>query len=366
MININYKVSIITSVYNGAATIEQTIQSVLNQTYKNIEYIVIDGASTDGTQQVIEKYKDKIAYYTSEKDDGIYYGMNKGIEMATGDIVGIINSDDWYADDIIQSVVDCFKQNDSDLVYGKINKILSDGTEKVCSLVPLENIWYQMAMPHPSVFIKNYVYSKLGKFDTRYKLAADYELLLRFYTNNIKIKCVDKVIAHFRLDGLSTVKHNDLMKEGYKISMSYIDKCPYKDKMLPKIKETYEWVCFEEMILNKDNLLYELLCRYFNTKIEDIIIFGTGAWGERSYKALSKTGIHIIAFSDNDSAKWGTQFCEIDVLPPNELKNRGAYVLIAVKEYGDEIQKQLKVMQNDKLVTIKEIKETMEGQYALC
>ena len=360
MINTNYKVSIITSVYNGAATIEQTIQSVLNQTYRNIEYIVIDGKSTDGTQQVIEKYKDKIAYYVSEKDCGLYYAMNKGIEKATGDIVGIINSDDWYADDAVQVVVDCFKQNDLDLVYGKIDSISSDGIEKVCKISPLENMWYQMTIPHPSTFIRRSVYSKFGEFDTRYKLAADYELLLRFYTNHIRIKFVDKVIAHFRIGGFSTVKRYDLMNEGYTISMSYIGKCPYKDKMLPKIKETYEWSCFEEKLHKKEKFFYELLCKYFNSKIGDIIIFGTGTWGERIYKALSKADVHIIAFSDNDSVKWGTRFCGIDVIPPDKLKNMDVYVLIAVKEHGDEIQEQFKGMENHKLkfVAINELKET--------
>ena len=96
MLKSNYKVSIITVVYNGAKTIEHTIQSVLNQSYKNIEYIIIDGLSTDGTQKIIEKYIDSISYFVSEKDNGLYDAMNKGIQKATGSMIGIINSDDWY------------------------------------------------------------------------------------------------------------------------------------------------------------------------------------------------------------------------------------------------------------------------------
>lgn len=110
MMNENYKVSIITVVYNGAKTIEQTIQSVLNQTYENIEYIVIDGASNDGTQALVEKYVDNISYYISEKDNGLYYAMNKGIRKATGDIIGIINSDDWYGENAIKDIVDHFRE----------------------------------------------------------------------------------------------------------------------------------------------------------------------------------------------------------------------------------------------------------------
>ena len=131
MMNENYKVSIITVVYNGAKTIEQTIQSVLNQTYENIEYIVIDGASNDGTQALVEKYVDNISYYISEKDNGLYYAMNKGIRKATGDIIGIINSDDWYGENAIKDIVDHFRENDVDLVYGQMITISENEKENI-------------------------------------------------------------------------------------------------------------------------------------------------------------------------------------------------------------------------------------------
>ena len=136
----NVKVSIITVSFNSVKTIEQTIKSVINQTYKSIEYIIIDGASTDGTQQVIEKYKDRISFYVSEKDDGLYYAMNKGIEHASGDIVGIINSDDWYVEDAVENMVVCMLETDADLAYGKVVNINTDGREETIGYKPSVSI----------------------------------------------------------------------------------------------------------------------------------------------------------------------------------------------------------------------------------
>lgn len=191
------KVSIITVVYNGAKTIEQTILSVLEQTYKNVEYIIIDGQSTDDTLKIIEKYSNFISVFISEKDNGIYDAMNKGIQKATGEIIGIINSDDWYDRTAIENVVHFFEKSKVDLVYGKICEIYPDGQIRIIPRVPLETIWYQMAVPHPSVFIKKKIYESFGLFDLNYELCADYDLLLRFYTKRVRFDFLDTVIAYF-------------------------------------------------------------------------------------------------------------------------------------------------------------------------
>lgn len=357
MANSELKVSIITVVYNGVNTIEQTIKSVLGQTYKNIEYIIIDGASTDGTQQIIKKYVDYISYYVSERDDGLYYAMNRGIEKATGEIIGIINSDDWYSEDAVESVVDCFRQNAIDLVYGRIIKILENGEEKIRKNMPLKSMWYQMAIPHPSVFVKRDIYQDLGIFDTRYQFAADYELLLRFYTNKIKFYYLDKVLAYFRLGGITTTERKKIYDDGYKISMAYINKCPYKDEILPKISEIYEWECFVEEISHVKGVLYRLLCEYFATSVNRIIIFGAGIWGKTCYKNLVDAEIKIIYFTDNDMSKWDTDFQGTKVISPDKLQNTDVPVLIAVKEHGEEIKRQLENIGNAKLkcVTIVEL-----------
>lgn len=359
MDNSSYKVSIITVVYNGADTIEQTIKSVIGQTYKNIEYIVIDGASTDGTQKIIEKYLEGISYYISEKDDGLYHAMNKGLKKATGEIIGIINSDDWYGVSAVEDVVECFKRNDVDLAYGKIVTVSEDGKERMLPKISLESIWYQLSIPHPSVFVKKKIYDRLGVFDTKYRLAADYELLLRFYSNNIKIKFIDKAIAYFREGGLSSTKRSDSYEETDSISMSYIDKCPYRDVVMSKIREKYEWIYFAETVSMNGKILSKLLKMLFDTRIDKVLIFGTGIWSEICYNALVQTDINVTGFSDNNSVKWNIKFQGINVINPIELKNMDVYVLIAVKEHGEEIEKQLNDMGNKELkcVTIKKLKD---------
>ena len=352
MINTNYKVSIITVVYNGAKTIERTIQSVLRQTYKNIEYIVIDGASSDGTQQIIEKYADNISYYISEKDDGIYYAMNKGIERATGEIIGIINSDDWYTDNAVESMVDFFGQKDVGLAYGKIYAVSEIDKVRERKREPIENIWYTMPFAHPSVFVKKEIYDKVGWFNTDYKLASDYELLLRFYVEQVKFGYVDRVIAYFREGGRSALYGKEINKETYDISMSYVDLCPDKIHVLPKIKERYNWLCFRRLMRETKGFLYQLLCEYFNKNITAINIFGTGIWGERCYEKLTDAGVAILHFMDNDASKWNSDFHRIKVIAPDDLQDDDIPVLIAVKNYGGEIKQQLENMGNKKLICV--------------
>ena len=186
------KVSIITVSYNAVMTIEQTIQSVLKQSYHNIEYIVIDGQSTDGTQKIIEKYGNAIAYYVSEPDHGIYDAMNKGISHATGDVIGIINSDDWYESDAVEKVVDCFNRTDAGVVFGEI--WLIDHNEKKINCTK-----HSLLPPHPAMFVKRDIYQKYGVFDTDYKLAADYEMTLRFVIDGVLFEHIEDIISNFRI-----------------------------------------------------------------------------------------------------------------------------------------------------------------------
>lgn len=362
MCSLSCKVSIITVVYNGAGTIEQTIKSVLGQTYKNIEYIIIDGASTDGTQQIVEKYVDKIAYYVSEKDEGLYYAMNKGIGKATGEIIGIINSDDWYDINAVKNIVGLFSKKDAEVVYGNTIVVAEDGTKKKNKAGVLQTLWYAAPFRHPSVFVKKSTYEQFGVFDINYLVASDYDLLLRFYSENVRFEYIDEVIAYFRMGGLSTVGRKTGSEENYKISMSYVSKCPYEDKMIPKIKETYSWACFGEALSKNKGFLYELLCKHFKTAIDKLIIFGTGVWGEKCYENLIGSKADILYFTDNNALKWNTEIYGIKVIPPDKLFDVGAYILIAVKGKGAEIRAQLIDMTSRKFkfVSIEEIERCFE------
>lgn len=359
MSDLNFKVSIITVVYNGVATIEQTIKSVLGQTYKNIEYIVIDGASTDGTQQIIEKYANDISYYVSETDEGLYYAMNKGLEKATGEIIGIINSDDWYDINAVKNMVEYFNKSEAELVYGQTIVVAENGIEKASEVGEIQTLWYKAPFRHPSVFVKKSVYNRFGGFDVNYVVAADYDLLLRFYSKNVKFEYLDKVIAYFRLGGLSTTQRKLSYEENYYISMKYVERCSYKDKVISKIKETFDWAYFNEEISKESRRLCELLYKYFNNSISNLIIFGTGIWGRKCCEILSHTDIAVTNFSDNNQMMWNNELLGIKIINPIELKRLSANVLIAVKGQGEIIKKQLDNIGNIhlKCVTIDELKD---------
>ena len=204
------KVSIITVAYNSQSTIEETIQSVLSQDYSAIEYIVIDGGSSDGTVDLIKKYQANIDYFVSEPDQGIYDAMNKGVDAATGELIGILNSDDVYANNkVISDLVNQVKGHDAvygDLVYvkandlNKIKRVWKSGNYKTGS-------FFKGWMPsHPTFFVKKACYTNFGSYDTRLKSAADYELMLRFILkNNISISYLPKVVVKMRLGGVSNV-----------------------------------------------------------------------------------------------------------------------------------------------------------------
>jgi len=219
------KISIITVVWNNAKTIKDAINSVLNQSYKDIEYIVIDGSSTDGTIEIVQSYGDKIKFI-SEKDNGLYDAMNKGIRMATGDVVGILNSDDFYASDkILQIVADEFLKGNIDSVYANLEYIDANDPKRVIrywrSKKYQEGLFRSGWHPaHPTFFVKKEIYEKYGVFDLSFKIAADYELMLRFFEKcKITSSYVDEVFVKMRIGGESNRSIKNIIKanmESYK------------------------------------------------------------------------------------------------------------------------------------------------------
>jgi len=182
------KISIITVCYNSEATIEKTIQSVLEQTFNNIEYIVVDGNSKDNTLQIIKKYESNLNQWISEPDNGLYDAMNKGIELATGDIVGILNSDDtFYNNNVLKKLANFHKQNQIDASIGNIIQHNKNG--KIVRNYSSKN-WQPNKLkigfmpPHPSIFFKRVLFKKLGNYQLDYTIGADYELVTRFFLNN--------------------------------------------------------------------------------------------------------------------------------------------------------------------------------------
>lgn len=204
------KISIITIAYNSAETIEDTIVSVINQDYDDIEYIIVDGGSTDETLGIVGKYNDQISKFISESDKGIYDAMNKGVKMATGDLVGILNSDDIYADSsVISNIAATIGVKDS--VYADLVYVQRDNLDKITrrwiSGEYKEGLFYKGWMPpHPTFFLRKEIYNQYGLYNLALRSAADYELMLRMLEKHkISTSYLPKVITKMRVGGQSNV-----------------------------------------------------------------------------------------------------------------------------------------------------------------
>lgn len=215
----NPKISIITIVYNNARDITYTIQSVLNQTYKNIEYIIIDGASTDGTLEIINGYKESIAAVVSEKDNGIYDAMNKGLSLATGDYVLFLNSgDELYDKETIACVVKY--GNNADIIYGETKlvdenrNILGDRRHKAPETFNWKSFRYGMNICHQAIYLKRNITSP---YDLNYKLSSDIDWVIRAAKKAESTKNIKHYVAKYLVGGMSQKRHQQSLKERYVI-----------------------------------------------------------------------------------------------------------------------------------------------------
>lgn len=209
------KISIITATHNSQAYISDCIKSVNNQTYNNIEHIIVDGASKDKTLEIINSTPNRITKVISEPDKGIYDAMNKGIKAATGDIVGILNSDDFFtSDDIIETVVNNLKKDNIDALYGDVHFVNPDDLSKTVryysSAIFKPALFRYGFMPaHPSFYMKRHLYEKYGLYSLDYKIASDYDLLIRYlYKERINYKYLKKDFVTMRTGGVSTENFN--------------------------------------------------------------------------------------------------------------------------------------------------------------
>ncbi|AYL97509.1 glycosyltransferase family 2 protein [Mucilaginibacter celer] len=215
----NPRLSVITIVYNNVRDIERTMLSVLNQTYTNIEYVVVDGLSNDGTFQIIEKYKDRIAKLISEKDEGIYDAMNKGLALATGDYVIFMNSgDEFYDSETVAAVF--ASADDADIYYGETEMIADDGTSlgQRRHKAPAKFTWrgfkYGMSISHQAIYMKRLL---VEPYDRRYALSSDIDWIIRAAKKAKKIVNVNRYVAKYLVGGMSKKKHRQSLMERFDI-----------------------------------------------------------------------------------------------------------------------------------------------------
>jgi glycosyltransferase involved in cell wall biosynthesis len=225
------KISIITVCYNSSNTIEDTIKSVINQNYfNNIQYIIVDGGSSDNTLQIISKYSDKIDILINEKDNGIYDAMNKGIQHATSDIVGILNSDDVFQDEnVLSEIANFFSLDDKlDILYGDLVYVKSNDLNSVVRYWKSTNYYDKFfergnVPPHPTLFLKSRIYKNEGGFDLNFSLASDYEFMLRvFKSNRYKSKYINRLLVRMRLGGATNKNYKNIYIGNHEIYKSWI------------------------------------------------------------------------------------------------------------------------------------------------
>ena len=196
------KISIITITFNAAKYLEQTLASVADQKYPNLEYIVVDGGSTDNTLEIVQAHKGLITRWISEPDNGISDAFNKGIRMTTGEVIGIINADDYYHPGALATLAKEVRVHpDHDLYYGDAIHEQFDGSG-IFHFRPMQDVsrcvWKRMPVSHPATFVRKSAYEKFGLFDTRFRLAMDYELILRMFRRGARFRYVHAPLAHFR------------------------------------------------------------------------------------------------------------------------------------------------------------------------
>ena len=212
------KITIVTVTFNSAKTIRDTLESIKNQTYPNIEHIIVDGASSDNTLEIVRQYN-HVAKIISEPDNGIYDAMNKGLKIATGDIIGILNSDDFYlSPKTISEVVNVFKKQATDTVYGDLQYVDANKIDKIVRTwisgkFNKNNFYKGWMPPHPTFFVRKEIYTKFGYFNLKLTMAADYEIMLRFlFKNNVSTYYLPQTIVKMRAGGVSNSNLRNRLK----------------------------------------------------------------------------------------------------------------------------------------------------------
>ena len=268
-------VTIITVVYNNELYLEEAINSVINQSYSNLEYIIIDGGSTDQTVDIIRRYEDRLDYWISERDDGLYDAMNKGIALARGEIIGILNSDDLYFETttVAKIVKEYQKVQQPCVIYGSLYKFAADHPTVSLHQGDLSDRAFQTAsilINHPTCFVHRSLYEEFGVFKPEFEVGADRELMMRFHSHHATFINLERAIALFRLGGttsnqsLSSIINREIIQE-YKLLSTYgVDKARIGMVLLRKtVQSLRKWLLYQVL---GEKLTNRIIMFYINRK----------------------------------------------------------------------------------------------------
>lgn len=331
------KITVITVCYNSVKTIERTIKSVLAQNYDELEYIIVDGNSTDGTLDIIDKYRDEISVFISEPDQGLYDAMNKGLEKATGEVFAFLNSDDYYADNVLKSVNKYFSDNDVDLVSGNMYICMNGINKKaVYDKSKAENMFFGVVYSHPALFAKRDLYIKYGGFDRSYKIAADSDWVMKVCLGGAKVLCVEDYFTYFSDGGISSRRQYLALEEEYRMALKYAERDEYA-YLKKRINEFYSvQLKLAERRERKRNALEKRIedIREILDRNKAYYIWGAGNRGLECLDIFEKIGLQITGVVD--SYKSGMVIRGYQVIKPENIDIRNSGNLICVTPEGYE------------------------------
>ncbi len=332
-----YKISVITVTYNCAGTIGRTIDSVLSQRNADYEYIIIDGASTDGTKEIVDKYADKLDYFISEPDRGIYDAMNKGISHTKGDMIIFLNGDDYFYNENVLYEASQFFSDDKTVVIGRV----AYGKKKSIQ-IDMSNIsspYYDIFYPHQATFIPKKLLDDLGMYSTDYKVSADFEWICRAIYNGISLKWIDVMISEFSLGGISSTLQ--CLIDEYNISNKYMtltdDKCidDMRSKAIDKAK-TY----FFRYVLKDLKYLDKAKGKLLEIGISegDIIqIWGAGFWADLFVEFFNNCKVSVDYIFDSKPAIQDVLGVKVGVFDGSIAQK----IVISTEFYDDQISDEL-------------------------
>lgn len=333
-------VTVVTVCKNSEKSIEKTIQSVISQTYNIIEYIIIDGLSEDNTLRIVDKYKPRISCVISERDNGIYDAMNKGVDFAHGELIAFLNSDDWYDEDAITNAVKCYSDSQADVVYGNMALVRSDGKIDYIkySQKSVNELKYKMSLPHPASFVRTSILKKYH-FDCNYAIASDYDLFYKLYSNGYRFKHFDAMTTFSSATGKSFTDVIGSYSEAREIALKYDVSGENRDY----INNMFYSFLFNEKYL--DDFENAKLNHGVKCVIGDysVIIYGAGIIGKRCMDLFKYSGIEVVGFFDNDKEKQGTVIDGVEVFKPFEHinDNPNCIFVIGTKKEEEKITDQL-------------------------